>query len=159
MSEYVAEVVWARDDQPFIDQRYTRRHVLRFDGGIEVPGSSSPHVVPVPYSDPAAVDPEEAFVASLASCHMLWFLSVAARRGFRIDRYRDAAVGLMAKNAEGRLAMTRVTLHPEVVFSGDALPSAAQIDAMHHEAHDRCFIANSVKTDVRVEPVPPPGTG
>lgn len=154
MSEYVAEVVWARDDQPFIDQSYSRRHVLRFDGGVEVPGSSSPHVVPVPFSDPAAIDPEEAFVASLAGCHMLWFLSIAARRGFTVDRYRDAAVGVMAKNAQGRLAMTVVTLRPEVAFSGDVLPSAVDIDAMHHAAHDRCFIANSVKTEVRVEPVP-----
>lgn len=154
MSEYLAEVVWARGEQPFTDQRYSRRHLLRFDGGIEVPGSSSPHVVPVPFSDPAAIDPEEAFVASLASCHMLWFLSIAGRRGFTVDRYRDAAVGVMAKNAEGRLAMTVVTLRPEVAFSGDTLPSAADVDAMHHEAHDKCFIANSVKTEVRVEPAP-----
>jgi organic hydroperoxide reductase OsmC/OhrA len=154
MSEYLAEVVWARGEQPFTDQRYSRRHLLRFDGGIEVPGSSSPHVVPVPFSDPAAIDPEEAFVASLASCHMLWFLSIAGRRGFTVDRYRDAAVGVMAKNAEGRLAMTVVTLRPEVAFSGDTLPSSADVDAMHHEAHDKCFIANSVKTEVRVEPAP-----
>lgn len=154
MGEYVAEVVWTRDDGPFTDQRYSRRHRLRFDGGIEVPGSSSPHVVPVPFSDPAAVDPEEAFVASLASCHMLWFLSIAARRGLTVDRYRDAAIGVMAKNTDGRLAMTVVTLRPEVAFSGDALPSSADVDAIHHEAHDKCFIANSVKTEVRVEPVP-----
>lgn len=151
MSEYLAEVVWTRDDQTFTDQRYSRLHVLRFDGGIEVPGSSSPHVVPVPFSDPGAIDPEEAFVASLASCHMLWFLSIAGRRGFTVDRYRDAAVGVMAKNAEGRLAMTLVTLRPEIAFSGDTLPSAADVDTMHHEAHDKCFIANSVKTEVRVE--------
>lgn len=153
MSEYTAEVVWQRDDQPFLDHRYSRRHRIRFDGGAEVPGSSSPHVVPLPYSDPAAVDPEEAFVASLASCHMLWFLGLAAKRGFRIDRYADAAVGVMATNEAGKLAMTRVTLRPSVQFSGDALPTREDIHALHHAAHDACFIASSVKSEVRCEPV------
>ncbi len=159
MAAYTAEVLWEREDQAFLDNRYSRRHRLRFDGGVEIAGSSSPHVVRVPFSDPAAVDPEEAFVASLASCHMLWFLSIAAGRQFRIDRYRDEAVGIMAKNAEGKLAMTLVTLRPDVVFSGNVLPSREDILDMHHEAHEECFIANSVRTEVRVEPQFPPSSG
>jgi organic hydroperoxide reductase OsmC/OhrA len=153
MARYSVEVIWVRGDQNFLDQRYSRRHLLRFDGGIEVAGTSSPHVVPLPLSDPAAVDPEETFVASLSSCHMLWFLSIAAKRGFRIDRYRDNAVGSMRKNADGKLAVTRVTLPPEVAFSGELLPTREQIDAMHHEAHEACYIANSVQSAVGCEPV------
>ena len=153
MSEYTAEVVWERGAQPFLDHRYSRRHLLRFDGGAEVPGSSSPHVVPLPYSDAAAVDPEEAFVASLSSCHMLWFLGLAAKRGFLVDRYADAAVGVMARDPAGKLAMTVVTLRPAVVFSGAARPTREDVDALHHAAHEECFIASSVKTDVRCEPV------
>jgi len=155
MSTYTVAVSWQRGSQPFIDNKYSRRHSWRFDGGLEVPASSSPHVVPVPYSDASAVDPEEAFVASLSSCHMLWFLSIAAKRRFLIDSYVDEAVGAMAKNASGKLAMTQVTLHPRVVFAGDRLPDRAEIDAMHHEAHAECFIANSVLTEVICEPVPP----
>ena len=153
MALYTAEVLWLRGEQDFLSNRYSRRHLLRFDGGVEIPGSSSPHVVPVPMSDTAAVDPEEAFVASLSSCHMLWFLSIAAKRKFCVDRYFDAATGVMEKNAEGKLAMTVVTLKPQVHFSGERLPTRAQIDQMHHQAHEECFIANSVKTDVRCEPV------
>jgi len=153
MAHYTAEIFWHRDDQDFTSNRYSRRHLWRFDGGVEVPGSSSPHVVPLPLSDAAAVDPEEAFVAALSSCHMLWFLDIAARRGFIVDRYVDAAEGIMAKNPQGRLAMTVVTLHPEVTFSGEQLPDREALDAIHHQAHERCFIANSVKTEVRCEPV------
>ena len=153
MAQYTADLVWLRGEQPFLDKRYSRRHVLRFDGGVEVPGSSSPQVVPLPFSDAAAVDPEEAFVASLSSCHLLWFLSIAARRGFRVDRYEDAAVGEMGRDAEGRLAMRVVTLRPAVQFSGERLPTPEEIDEMHHEAHDECFIARSVKSEVRCEPV------
>ena len=109
-------------------------------------------LLPLPWSDASAVDPEEAFVAALASCHMLWFLSIAAQRGFCVDRYEDAAEGVMARNAERRMAMTVVTLRPAVWFSGERLPNAGDIAAMHHEAHEECFIANSVKTDVRCEP-------
>ncbi|HEY3046047.1 MAG TPA: OsmC family protein [Polaromonas sp.] len=153
MAQYSAEILWQRGEQDFLGNRYSRRHVLRFDGGAEVAGSSSPHVVPVPMSDAAAVDPEEAFVASLSSCHMLWFLSIAAKRKFCVDRYADAAVGVMAKNAEGKMAMTVVTLRPEVRFSGERLPTREQLEQLHHEAHAECFIANSVKTEVRCEPV------
>ena len=153
MAQYTAEVLWLRNEQDFLSNRYSRRHLLRFDGGIEVAGSSSPHVVPLPMSDAAAVDPEEAFVASLSSCHMLWFLSIAAKRKFCVDRYWDAATGIMGKNAEGKLAMLVVTLKPAVVFSGERVPTPQQIEQMHHEAHEECFIANSVKTEVRCEPV------
>ncbi|NDP37412.1 MAG: OsmC family peroxiredoxin [Rhodoferax sp.] len=153
MAHYTAQVLWLRDEQDFLDNRYSRKHVLRFDGGLEVPGSSSPHVVSLPMSDASAVDPEEAFVASLSSCHMLWLLSIAAKHKFRVDRYFDAAAGAMEKNAEGKMAMTVVTLRPEVRFSGERLPTREQISQMHHEAHEQCFIANSVKTEVRCEPV------
>ena len=154
MATYHAEITWARDATPqdFLKNRYSRRHLIRFDGGAVLAGSSSPHVVPQPWSDASAVDPEEAFVASLSSCHMLWFLSIAAKRGFCVDRYADAAEGVMARNAERRMAMTVVTLRPTVAFSGAVQPTPEQIANMHHEAHDECFIANSVKTEVRCEP-------
>lgn len=153
MSTHLAEVTWSRGDQPFTDQRYRRVHRWRFDGGAEVAASSSPYVVTVPLSDPAAVDPEEAFVASLASCHLLWFLALAAQAGFRVDDYADRAEGVLGPDAAGRLAMLRVTLRPEVTFSGAKLPTEAEHAALHHAAHERCFIANSVKTEVVCEPV------
>ena len=153
MSRHTASVHWTRGDARFTDNRYSRAHVWRFDGGVEVHASSSPHSVPIPYSSAEAVDPEEAFVASLSSCHRLWFLSIAARGGFCVDRYTDNAQGLMARNAAGKMAMTQVTLRPEVVFSGEKRPTREQLDALHHKAHDECFIANSVTTDVRCEPV------
>jgi organic hydroperoxide reductase OsmC/OhrA len=151
---YRATVLWQRGDQPFTDNKYTRGHVWRFDEGVEVPASSSPSVVPG-YSVAAAVDPEEAFVASLSSCHMLFFLSFAARAGFRIDRYEDAAVGEMAKNQAGKLYVAKVTLNPRIVFSGDKRPSEADIAALHHRSHEECFIASSVKTEVVTAVVPP----
>ena len=154
MSEYTAEVSWLRGPtESFLDNRYSRRHLMRFDGGIEVPGSSAVSSVPLPMSDPNAVDPEEAFVASLSSCHMLWFLSIAARRKFVVDRYVDNAIGVMTKNAQGKMAMTRVTLRPEVRFSGEHQPSREELDQLHHKAHKECFIANSVKTLVLCEPI------
>jgi organic hydroperoxide reductase OsmC/OhrA len=153
MGQYTAVVLWERNGAAFTDNRYSRGHQWRFDGGIEVPASSSPLSVPVPLSVAEAVDPEEAFVASLSSCHMLWFLSIAAKRGFLIERYRDEAVGVMATNADGRTAMTVVTLRPDAAFAGERMPLRGELDAMHHEAHERCFIANSVKTEVRCEPV------
>jgi organic hydroperoxide reductase OsmC/OhrA len=150
---YGAEVRWQREHtELFVDHRYHRRHLIAFDGGAVVAGSSSPSVVPLPYSDPAAVDPEEAFVAALASCHMLWFLSLAARAGYVVDSYVDVAEGMMTKNAEGKLWMSRVTLRPAVRFGGARLPAADELLALHHAAHAECFIANSVKTDVRCEP-------
>ena len=153
MGEYTATVSWQRDGATFTDNRYSRGHSWSFDGGVTVPASASPHVVKLPLSVEAAVDPEEAFVASLSSCHMLFFLSYAAQRGFVVDSYRDEAVGIMAKNAEGKVAMTRVTLHPAVRFGGERQPSTADIDALHHKSHESCFIANSVKTELSCEPV------
>jgi organic hydroperoxide reductase OsmC/OhrA len=153
MSQHSADILWQRDGQDFIGNRYSRRHTIRFDGGAEWTGSSSPHVVPLPMSDPGAVDPEELFVASLSTCHMLWFLSIAASRGFCVERYADSAAGRMGSNVAGKIAMTVVTLRPTVQFSGERMPTHDQIEAMHHSAHEQCFIANSVRTDVRCEPV------
>ena len=153
MSTYTAEVLWDRNGGDFLGNRYSRKHLLSFDGGLQVPGSSSPDVVPLPMSDESALDPEEAFVASLSSCHMLWFLSMAAKHSFCVDRYFDAASGIMAKNSEGKVAMTVVTLRPDVLFSGERQPTRSELDKLHHEAHERCFIANSVKTELRCEPV------
>ncbi len=152
MSIYTAEVIWSRSDQQFTDNRYSRKHTLRFDSGLEITGSSSPHVVPLPYSVLDAIDPEEAFVASLSSCHMLWFLSIALEQGFIVDHYHDAAEGIMAKNSEGKLMMTVVTLRPAIRFSGEKQPTDALLQQLHHLAHEECFIANSVKTDVHCEP-------
>ena len=153
MTQYTAEAIWERGNQKFIDNRYSRRHLLRFDGGLEIPGSSSPHVVPLQFSDPAAVDPEETFIAALSSCHMLWFLSIAVKNKFVVDRYHDAATGTMEKNAQGKLHISVVTLKPDVRFSGERRPTLEKLRQMHHEAHDECFIANSVKTEVLCEPV------
>ena len=158
MGEHRSVVVWSRDGAAFTDNRYSRGHRWLFDGGVEVPASSSPEVVPLPLSVPAAVDPEEAFVASLSSCHMLWFLSIAARRGFVVDRYRDEAVGVMAKDGDGKPAMTLVTLRPAVAFGGGRLPTRAEVEAMHEEAHAQCFIARSVRSELRCEPAWPPGS-
>lgn len=151
--QYTAQILWTRGNQDFVDGRYSRRHLLRFDGGIEIAGSSSPQVVPLPMSDAAAVDPEEAFVSALSSCHMLWFLSLAVQHRLRIDRYVDQAVGVMGTNLDGKVFMAHVTLRPEVHFSGERLPTRAQINQLHQDAHEACYIANSVKTEVRCEPV------
>lgn len=151
MSTYTAGIRWSRGEQKFTDNRYRRAHAWHFDGGTVVPASSSPAVVPVPMSDASAVDPEEAFVASLASCHMLWFLSIAAKRGYVVDAYADDASGVMAKNAAGRLALTTVTLRPLVTFGGAQLPDRAALDALHHAAHEECFIASSIRSEVVIE--------
>jgi organic hydroperoxide reductase OsmC/OhrA len=146
---HAAHVEWHSDGAA--DGRYSRRHEWRFDGGAVVPGSSSPDVVPLPMSDPAAVDPEEALVASAASCHMLSFLWVAHRAGFAVASYVDEAQGEMGRIAPGRMAIVRITLRPRIAFAG-AAPDAATLARLHHEAHDACFIANSLKTEVVVEP-------
>ena len=154
MHEYTARIEWERDTaEAFTDNRYHRRHRLLFDGGAEVAGSSSPASVPLPLSDASAVDPEEMFVASLSSCHMLWFLALAAKAGFRVDHYNDPAVGIMQRNAAGKVAMTLVTLRPQVAFGGARLPTGDELHALHHRAHEECFIANSVSAEVRCEPV------
>lgn len=153
MFEFSAVVSWARDGAYFPDNTYSRVHTWTFDGGTEVPASPSPHFVPAPMSAEAAVDPEEAFVASLSSCHMLFFLSIAAKRGFIVDTYKDDAIGVMEKADDGKLSITRVTLRPTVHYSGDTRPTADQDADIHHEAHGECFIARSVKTEVLCEPV------
>ncbi|MCW9708427.1 OsmC family protein [Fodinibius salsisoli] len=152
MAHYNSTIRWQRNGATFTDNRYKRSHEWHFDGGEIVKASSSPEVVPVPLSDPAAVDPEEAFIASLSSCHMLWFLSIAAKHGFIIDRYQDKAEGLMAKNDSDRLAITQVTLHPEVTYLKDSAPGIKENMDMHHEAHEQCFIANSVHTEIQIKP-------
>jgi organic hydroperoxide reductase OsmC/OhrA len=151
MSEYFSTVVWERKDQEFTDNKYSRGHLWKFDGGVTVAASSSPHVVPLPYSVEENVDPEEAFVASLSSCHMLFFLSLAARKKFIVEQYRDNAVGVMGKDLDGRMAMLKVTLRPRVVFGGDRQPSLQELEKMHHQSHELCFLANSVKTEVVTE--------
>ncbi|MGD8379175.1 MAG: OsmC family protein [Gammaproteobacteria bacterium] len=153
MAEYFADISWELGEgEDFPGNKYSRGHKWKFDGGYEMPASSSPHVVPVPFSVESFVDPEEAFVASLSSCHMLWFLALAAKDGFIARRYDDKAKGVMARNAEGRLAMTEVVLSPVVAFDAGAKPTARQLERLHHEAHEKCFIANSVKTAIRIEP-------
>lgn len=151
--EYRATVAWQRAaDASFIDNRYSRAHEWRFDGGTVVPASSSPLVVPLPLSSTAAVDPEEAFVASLSSCHMLFFLYHACKKGFVVDRYVDEATGTMGRNASGRTAILKVVLKPGVAWGGTRQPTAAEIDALHHQSHEDCFIANSVTCEVAIEP-------
>ena len=150
MSLHTCTVQWKRGDASFTDQRYSRAHDWRFDGGAVVRGSSSPHSVKLPWSDPAAVDPEEAFVASVSSCHMLWFLSLAAEQGFRVDSYSDAAEGTLGRMPDGRQGMTEVVLHPDIAFSGERLPDDAAVERLHHAAHERCFIANSIRGEVRI---------
>lgn len=152
MSEHVAKISWQRGEAAFAKGRYSRAHTWSFDGGVEVKASASPHVVPLPWSDATAVDPEEAFVAALSSCHMLWFLSLAAALSFVVDSYEDEAVGHMSEIAPDRLAVTEVILRPRVSFDSAHAPTRSQLDDLHHAAHDRCFLANSVKTQIRIEP-------
>lgn len=145
MSEHVVDVSWSRGDHEFTYQTYSRDHEWRFDGGVTVPGSANPAYL----GGAANVDPEEAFVAALSSCHMLTFLAIAAKKRLVVDSYEDHAVGLMAKNERGRLAITQVTLHPKITFGGET-PDAEALERMHHRAHEECFIANSVTTEVTV---------
>ncbi|RME70017.1 MAG: OsmC family peroxiredoxin [Verrucomicrobia bacterium] len=153
MAEHTAQVLWQRPpDAPFTDNRYSRRHVWRFDGGVEVPASSTPAMLPPPLSAIDAVDPEEAFVAALSSCHMLWFLAIAARKGYIVDAYEDHAVGHMGRNSAGRTAMVRVVLRPKVTFAGENRPDADALKELHHQAHEQCFIAHSVTSEVSIEP-------
>lgn len=150
MATHTCSLHWSRGDAVFTDMRYSRAHEWRFDGGAVVRGSSAPQSVKAPCSDPAAVDPEEALVAAVASCHMLWFLSLAAEAGFVIDRYDDAAAGRMARFPDGRLGITEVVLHPQLVLSGRKRADDAAIASLHHAAHERCYIANSIRGEVRV---------
>jgi organic hydroperoxide reductase OsmC/OhrA len=153
VSTYTATIRWTRDrSTDFTKGQYSRAHEWLFDGGAVMPASPSPHVVPAPWSDPAGVDPEEAFVASLSSCHMLFFIDFARRDGWVVDSYVDQAEGVLEKRADGKQAMTRVTLRPRVAFGGERQPDATAIADLHHRAHEACFIANSVTTEVTVEP-------
>ncbi|MGV8893717.1 MAG: OsmC family protein [Burkholderiaceae bacterium] len=151
MSQYEATTAWQRGAQPFTDNRYSRAHEWVFDGGARVPASSSPLSVPVPLSDSAGVDPEEALVAATSSCHMLWFLSLAARQGYTVDRYTDRAFGVLGQNSDNQLALTRITLRPQTVFSGALQPTPAQLQALHHQAHSQCTIAHSLRAEVVVK--------
>ena len=148
MSKYFAKVSWNLNGGDFVGQKYSREHQWEFDDGLVVPASASPHVVPLPMSIEKAVDPEEAFVASLSSCHMLWFISIAAGKKFMLQSYFDHAEGVMEKDGEGKLAVTKVTLTPHTQFTGEKIPDREQLDKMHSLAHKNCFIANSVKTEI-----------
>jgi organic hydroperoxide reductase OsmC/OhrA len=151
MANYGCTIEWTRAEAAFTDQKYSRAHVWRFDGGAVVPGSSSPHSVRLPFSDPAAVDPEEALVAAVSSCHMLWFLSLAARRGIVVDSYRDTAEGRMGVFAGGKRGIVEVVLRPDVVVGGGKAPAEGEIEALHHAAHEECDIAHSIRGEVRVQ--------
>jgi len=151
MITHTATIRWARKGEGFAKGQYSRAHEWAFDGGAVVAASASPHIVPAPWSDAGGLDPEEAFVASLSSCHMLFFLDFAKRAGLTVDRYADEAEGVLEIGADGRMAMTRVTLRPQVTWDGDA-PDAAKVGELHHRAHEACFIANSVTTVVTVQP-------
>ncbi|CAH6844840.1 Peroxiredoxin [Vibrio chagasii] len=152
MSDYGALIRWQKgEDEAFSDNQYSRGHTWEFDGGVIVQASSSPHVVPLPLSVEENVDPEEAFIAAIASCHMLTFLGIAAKRKYVIESYVDDAVGVLEEDESGRSSVTKVTLRPKIVFLGTKNPTAKQLDKLHHLAHKNCFIANSVKTEIVVE--------
>ncbi|HVM23624.1 MAG TPA: OsmC family protein [Sphingomicrobium sp.] len=151
MSTYSATIRWTRGEGDFTKGQYSRAHEWSFDGGLTVPAGPSPHIVPEPWGNPAGVDPEEAFIASLSSCHMLFFIDFARRAGLVVDSYVDEAEGVLGKADGGKMAMTRVTLRPRIAWGGDA-PDEATIAELHHKAHEACFIANSVTTEVTVEP-------
>jgi organic hydroperoxide reductase OsmC/OhrA len=152
MSDHLATIRWQRGDAAFTGGKYSRVHSWSFDGGITVEAAASPAVVPAMYNSETAVDPEEAFVASVASCHMLTFLFYAMKGGFIVDSYEDNAVGTMTKGENGVPWVSLVTLHPHIVFGGDKRPTPDDESHLHHEAHDKCFIANSVKSEIKVEP-------
>jgi organic hydroperoxide reductase OsmC/OhrA len=151
VSNHKAMISWKRTSEEFLKGKYSREHTWTFDGGLVVQASPSPSVVPAPYSNAAYVDPEEAFVASLSSCHMLTFLYLAGRKGFQVDSYDDEAVGVITKNERKLPWVSTVTLNPRIVFSGTKLPTRAEEEHLHHESHEQCFIANSVKTEVLVK--------
>lgn len=151
MSNHKATIRWRRTSEEFLKGKYSREHTWTFDGGAVIQASPSPSVVPAPYSNPANVDPEEAYVASLSSCHMLTFLYLAGRKGFQVDSYEDEAVGVMTKNEHGSFWLSTVTLNPRIGYSGAKQPTPEEEAHLHHDAHAQCFIANSVKTEVVVK--------
>ena len=150
MPNYSVIVKWRRNGEDFLANKYSRAHTWEFDCGIEVPASASPHIAPLPWSREENVDPEEAFVAALSSCHMLFFLSIAVELGIEVESYVDNAVGQMGKNKAGKIAMTRVTLNPQIEYSDHAIPDRATVDSIHHQAHEQCFLANSVNTKIDI---------
>jgi len=149
--QHIATICWQRNGPDFIKGKYSREHTWKFDGGLTVPASPAPSVVPAPWSNAANIDPEEAFVASIASCHMLTFLWLASRQGFQADSYDDSAAGEVTKNERGVPWVSKVTLRPRITWSGEKLPGATDLEQLHHAAHEQCFIANSVRTDIQVE--------
>jgi organic hydroperoxide reductase OsmC/OhrA len=152
MSKHVATIRWRREGPDFCAGKYSREHTWTFDGGVTVPASPAPSVVPAPWSNAAHVDPEEAFVAAVSSCHMLTFLWLASRAGFQADSYEDEAAGTMTKNEKGVPWVSRVVLQPRILWSGDhGVPSAAVVADLHHQAHEQCFIAQSIKTEVSIQ--------
>lgn len=151
MAEHRATVRWAHKEGDFLKGRYSREHTWSFDGGLTIPASPSPSAVPKPYCNEANVDPEEAFVASISSCHMLTYLFVAMKAGFQVASYEDDAIGTMTKNDQGSFWVSSVVLNPRIEYSGEKRPSHEDEARLHHAAHDQCFIANSVKTDIRVQ--------
>ena len=155
MAEHKAMIRWAssEDGEAFLKGRFSRAHTWTFDGGLTVPASAAPSVIPAPFSDPAGVDPEEAYVAAIASCHMMSFLYVAMRAGFVVERYEDDAVGAMRKNERGAIWVGAVTLRPRIDFGAGTRPTPAEVEQLHHRAHEQCFIANSVKSEITVEPI------
>lgn len=154
MSQHQASIHWKRNSPDFLKGKYSREHTWTFDGGLTIPASPSPSVVPVPYSNPAHIDPEEAFVAAVSSCHMLSFLYVAFRQGFQVDSYEDTALGTMTKNERGIPWVSSIQLNPKIGYSGDKVPSVAEVQHLHHLAHEQCYIANSIKTEVTVAAPP-----
>jgi len=150
MSEHKAIISWKSTSPDFLKGKYSREHTWTFDGGMTLAASPSPSVVPVPYSNPSHVDPEEAFVAAVSSCHMLTYLYLASRQGFQVDSYHDEAIGVTNKNQSGATWVSEITLSPKITYSGERLPTPADEQRLHHLAHEQCFIANSIKTQVTV---------
>ena len=150
MSHHQAIIYWKLTGPDFLKGKYSRQHTWTFDGGLTVPASPSPSIVPVPFSNPANIDPEEAFVAAISSCHMLTYLWLASRKGFLVESYHDTAVGMMTKNQSGVSWVSTVRLTPKIAYGGEQVPTPAEEERLHHLAHEQCFIANSIKTEVTV---------
>jgi organic hydroperoxide reductase OsmC/OhrA len=151
MSTHHATVRWEQSGGPFAKRQYSRAHTWSFDGGVTVPAAASPSAVPAQFTDPSAVDPEEAYVAAIASCHLLSFLPLAALAGFEVLRYEDDAVGKMTKNDQGKRWVSEVELNPRITWAEGRAPSAEKLADLHHRAHVDCYIANSVRTEIRVK--------
>jgi organic hydroperoxide reductase OsmC/OhrA len=150
MSKHTAIIHWKQCGTDFLKGQYSREHTWSFDGGLTLAASASPEIVPLPWSNAAGLDPEEALVASISSCHMLWFLSMASKAGFAVAGYRDEAVGQMTKNEQGKSWISSVTLHPKIEWDSLQQPDSAEIAHLHHLAHEECFIANSLKTKIHI---------